>query len=596
MAAIDLFSKSEVPANEDFVRSERVPLDNAEVTTSSYAAFLGPLQRYRIVSPLGKGGMAEVFLAAWEVAPNSHRPVVIKRLYAHLGDDPNLVQMFIDEARLACELEHENIVKTIEVGVIDGRCCIAMEHLAGQPLQQLLREGWARGGVPVDVALHIAIRALDGLGYAHEHRDHRGEPLGIVHRDISPHNIFITNNGQVKLLDFGIAKATGRESRTATGYIKGKLAYIAPEQARAEAVDRRADIWSVGVVLWELLSGARLFRADTDAATLAATLDAEIVPPSTRRSIVTPELDRIVMRALRRDVKERYPTAWAMKRDLEQFAARSSTRANSAMVSQLMHEYFGKQIAEQQKTVFDLRERQIAAPLPVPPSQTPTVVRREPLAVETTAPSISTVGYGDVLSQNHRLIVRAIVMVLLLTAVVGGTAIYLLVVHLRKSEPTDPIRPSTAKPALAAPNNIKPIANLPVVPTPPAVELSSGAPSNAMQAPSLVTSVKDHLEHNVTSTVQSARTRSIAPVHTTASSPPAPDAQVAETGMLNLDSSPWSVVIAEGRVLGQTPLMGVRLTAGSHVLTLRNPDLGIETQYTVNIEAGKTVARRVGLQ
>ena len=241
---------SELELGYDLANSTILSLTQRTSSTVSDAIPLGPLARYRIVAPLGRGGMAEVFLAAWEVAPHVQRPVVIKRLYAHLGDDPELVQMFIDEARLACGLEHEGIVKTIEVGVIDEHCCIAMEYLAGQPLQLLLRHCREKGVLPVDVAVHIAIKALDALHYAHEAKDNRGISLNIVHRDISPQNIFITNDGLVKLLDFGIAKSDTHAGRTATGCVKGKLAYIAPEQAQALDVDRRADVWSMGVVLW----------------------------------------------------------------------------------------------------------------------------------------------------------------------------------------------------------------------------------------------------------------------------------------------------------------------------------------------------------
>ena len=196
---------------------------------------LGLLDRCTLYAPLGKGGMAEVFLAACEVAPRERRPVVIKRLYPHFGDDPSVVQMFMDEARLVCCLDHENIVKTLDVGTIGGHFCLAMEYLAGQPLQRLMRRTWSAGGLSIDLAVYIAIRVLEALEYAHDARDRQGRTLDIVHRDISPHNIFVTNNGLVKVLDFGIAKAKSHEGRTAAGLIKGKFAYLAPEQAYGQA-------------------------------------------------------------------------------------------------------------------------------------------------------------------------------------------------------------------------------------------------------------------------------------------------------------------------------------------------------------------------
>ncbi|MET0792669.1 MAG: serine/threonine-protein kinase, partial [Polyangiaceae bacterium] len=233
---------------------------------------LESLERYKLVARLGQGGMAEVFLAAWEVAPFVHRPVVIKRLHPHFNEDTRLVQMFLDEARLLTQLDHPNVVRTLEAGVIDGRCCIAMEYLEGQPLHRVLRRAYQHGGLAPELAVSIAISVLDGLHYSHETTGANGRALEIVHRDVSPQNVYVTNDGEVKVLDFGIAKANTQEGRTATGIIKGKVGYIAPEQAKAEVVDRRADVWSAGVVLWEALAGARLFKADTDAATLGLCL------------------------------------------------------------------------------------------------------------------------------------------------------------------------------------------------------------------------------------------------------------------------------------------------------------------------------------
>ena len=593
MVAIDLYSNSEFREDEDFIRSNVTSLNDRDRTSFTRASSLGPLRRYRIVAPLGRGGMAEVFLAAWEVAPQAHRPVVVKRLYAHLGDDPDLVQMFIDEARLACSLEHDNIVKTFEVGVIDGHCCIAMEHLAGQPLQQLLRLGWSRGGVPPDVSLYIAIRALDALAYAHDFRDHHGTPLGIVHRDISPHNIFVTNDGQVKLLDFGIAKAKGSKSRTETGYVKGKLAYIAPEQARAEPVDRRADIWSVGVVLWELLTGTRLFRADSDAATLSATLDAAIAPPSSKRPSIAPELDHIVMRSLKRNVAERYPSAWAMQQDLELFAQRCGLRANAADVSQLMHEYFLPQIAEQERMVFDLREQEQSKF--DPPSEVPTVLLPVQATQEAMGQSVATPDFGELVTRSHRLVVRTLFGALLTTAGIAAVAIVALLVHLRRLEPptpapgTAPVVPAAAQLPVVA--NAQPVALVPS-PEPAAAEAVSGDEG----MPSLAASVKSRLTPTTSASARASRYHNTvtqvvpAPANTLPSSPSV------EMGQLNLDSTPWSLVSSDGKQLGQTPLVGVKLSAGTHVLTLKNSEFGLETQYTVTIQAGKTVARRVGLQ
>jgi serine/threonine-protein kinase len=578
-------------ADEDVAHSGRVSVRRADLNVNSQSDSLGPLQRYRIVAPLGKGGMAEVFLAAWEVAPHVQRPVVVKRLYAHLGDDPNLVQMFIDEARLACGLEHEHIVKTIEVGVIDDHCCIAMEYLAGQSLQQVLRHGWSRGGVPIEVALHVAVRALDALGYAHEFKDHRGTSMEIVHRDISPHNIFITNAGCVKLLDFGIAKATNSESRTATGYIKGKLAYFAPEQARAQSVDGRADIWSVGVVLWEMLSGTRLFRAETDVSTLTATLEKQITPPSSLRSGIAPELDRIVMRALQRDVSVRYSSARDMRLDLERVALQTGRRTTTGSLARLMQDYFAQEIIRQRKMVFDLLEHDMTST--GRSSQTPTAVRAT--SVTTRALAVDPSREDESLiraKRNQKRLVWTLVAALLLTTTVGAFAMCLLVLQNRPSPPIEPTRvppvPARAAEELRAkPDRADESTHASAMLTSGAAEPAQpSAPSTGTQAPPPVTPVA-----SARRTASHGRTRP-APTQATSTSP----SVSGETGQLSLDSSPWSLVSMEGKLLGQTPLLGVRLSPGTHVLTLKNPELGLETQYAVTIEAGKTVARRVGLR
>ena len=308
---------------------------------------LGLLDRCTLVAPLGRGGMAEVFLAAYEVTPRERCPVVIKRLYPHFGEDPSVIQMFMDEARLVCCLDHESIVKTLDVGTIDGHLCFAMEYLPGQPLQRLMRRTWSAGGLSIDLAAYIAIRVLEALEYAHDARDHQGRALDIVHRDITPHNIFVTNDGLVKVLDFGIAKAKSQEGRTAAGLIKGKFAYLAPEQAYGKRVDRRTDLWSMGVVLWEMLSGTRLFRAENEAATLRATLRAEIPPVSTLRVEVEPELDQILPRALQRHPSLRYPNATQMKQDLEGYLVSTNQSPCQQALAGLMHELFPGEITEQ---------------------------------------------------------------------------------------------------------------------------------------------------------------------------------------------------------------------------------------------------------
>ena len=554
-------------------------------TPATHSAPLDLLRRYRIVSPLGKGGMAEVFLAAWEVAPHAQRPVVIKRLYAHLGDDPNLVHMFLDEARLASGLEHENIVKTIEVGLMDGQCCIAMEYLAGQTLQSLLRHDCGPAGMPIPVVIFIALQVLNGLHYAHEAVDHRGAPLDIVHRDISPQNIFVTNNGRVKILDFGIAKANTHESRTATGYIKGKLAYIAPEQAAATQVDRRADLWSLGVVMWEMLTGQRLFRADSDAATLQATLTATIAPPSKYRHEVPAAIDRVVLKALQRSPHHRYPTARTMTQDIERYLARSATQLDQPALANLMGQLFHDEITTQRRQLYELLEN--GESFSMPKAAGAGGSSASSIALLTTSvqePSLVNRALDHV-TRHQKLVIRTLLGAFMALVGVAALVVYLLMMRLAQV----PGRAQEPAPAAALERRARQAAS--VLPRAESTPVPSTA-ALAVVAPTMTV-------------LPTQRSRRMAP-------PPAPpskanpvderskptDAHPApiEYGFLSLDTTPWSQVSANGRLLGQTPLVGVKLPTGTHVLTLRNPDLEIETRYSVTIESGKTLARRIGLQ
>jgi len=298
--------------------------------------------KYVLVGKLGHGGMAEVNLAVTGGKGGFRKLFVIKRLHAHLEAEPGFVDMFLDEARLAAQLDHPHCVQTVEVGEVGGQHFLAMEYLDGQGLERLLRMAAARNEpLPPVMAARICLDALDGIGYAHELSGFDGQALGVVHRDISPQNLFVTYTGVVKVLDFGIAKAASNVVETRTGVIKGKYAYIAPEQALANNLDARADLWSMGVVFWELLTTRRLFKSVNELATLQETLRGNIHPPSSVRPEVPPELDAIAMRALQRDPNLRYPTASAFKADLEGWLSRQPTTPDRRSIAALMNERFG---------------------------------------------------------------------------------------------------------------------------------------------------------------------------------------------------------------------------------------------------------------
>jgi len=296
--------------------------------------------KYFLVRKLAEGGMAEIFLAKQVGEEGFERNVVIKRMLSNLSSSPDFVTMFLDEARLAARLAHPNIVQIHDLGTAEGCYYICMEYLAGEDFSAVLRAASKRREyVPMGIVLRILIEAAHGLQYAHEFADESGRALNLVHRDISPSNIFVTYVGQVKVLDFGIAKAESRTTHTTAGVVKGKYMYMAPEQARGQQVDRRADVFSLGVSLYEALTNVRPFARDVELAILNAVLTADFRPPRELRPEISPELEAIVLKAMSSVVETRYQSAAEMAADLEQL--QDPAPVSTAQVSQYLKGLFG---------------------------------------------------------------------------------------------------------------------------------------------------------------------------------------------------------------------------------------------------------------
>ena len=277
--------------------------------------------RYRIICEIARGGMATVYLAHLGGLGGFHRLVAIKLLHPHLAGETEFVNMFLDEARLVASLQHPNVVPTLDVDQTDDNYYLVMEYVEGVPLTYLLRDYARRGErIPRGVTLRVMLDALAGLDAAHELRGADGEALGVVHRDVSPQNILVGLNGRSCILDFGIARARQRLTNTRVGQMKGKLAYMAPEQVKGKGVDRRVDVFAAGIVLWEALSGRRLFYGTNEADTLTYVMNGEI--PSLRESVpdLPEELEAVVFKALERDPEKRYPSAKAFAEELEKVA------------------------------------------------------------------------------------------------------------------------------------------------------------------------------------------------------------------------------------------------------------------------------------
>jgi serine/threonine-protein kinase len=300
-----------------------------------------PFGKYYLLDRIGMGGMAEVFLAVAIGPEGFQRRLVIKRMLPHLSKDGSFVRMFIDEAKLCGMLSHPNLVQIFEFGEIDESFFIAMEHVDGQTLFAVrgkLMEMDRRA--PVAASLDIARQVCMGLQYAHSLESGTGQSLGIVHRDISPSNIMLSYHGVVKILDFGIARLSEelRETKTQAGTMKGKLSYMSPEQVRMENVDGRSDVFAIGIVLHEMLTGRRLFKSGSDLSGAKLVLEGPIPVPSTVNPDVPPSVDPIVMRALERNVEARYQTAGEMAEDLEK--ALSEMRAPSDASRKLLISLF----------------------------------------------------------------------------------------------------------------------------------------------------------------------------------------------------------------------------------------------------------------
>lgn len=278
-----------------------------------------PFGNYLLLERLAIGGMAEVYLAKARGAANGDQLVAVKRILPNIAEDADFVAMFVDEAKIAGRLNHRNIARIYDLGQIHNSFFIAMEYVAGVDLRALWDQSRNMGPLPIDMVCHTAVKICEGLDYAHRRRAHDGTPLNIIHRDISPQNVLISFDGDVKIIDFGIAKASGRSVKTQTGVLKGKFAYMAPEQARGAKIDHRVDVFAVGVILYELATGERLYKAESDFLLLEKVRRVDFTPPSEIRPELAGELERIILKALAVDVEERYAWASALQLDLERY-------------------------------------------------------------------------------------------------------------------------------------------------------------------------------------------------------------------------------------------------------------------------------------
>jgi serine/threonine-protein kinase len=302
--------------------------------------------KYQLLALLAVGGTAEIYLARIGGEAGFEKFVVIKRLLDHLAEDQDFVRMFLDEARLGAQLDHSNIVQTLELGEHHGRYYMVMEYLAGMSLSTLSKKAQQRvaGGLPIELSLCLVAQACAGLHYAHQRTAPDGRPLNVIHRDVSPQNLVVSFEGILKIVDFGIAKAALRETQTKSGTIKGKFAYMSPEQCLSHPIDRRTDIFALGTVVHELLTGQRLFRRVSSYETYQAIVTNQVIPPSAVNPYLDAALDAVVLRALAYDPVQRYPTAEAFGESLLLALHRRGQSVGAGDVARFFDAHFQEEI------------------------------------------------------------------------------------------------------------------------------------------------------------------------------------------------------------------------------------------------------------
>ncbi len=321
--------------------------------------------RYTLFEKIGKGGMAQIYLARAETALGAKRLAVVKEILPAFADDPRFAEMLTHEAKLAARLGHRRIVQVFDLGKEADRLFIAMEYVEGFDLNSLLRQCTEhKVGLPAPHALGIVADVLEGLDYAHRRTDEEDKPLGIVHRDVSPSNVLISYEGEVKLCDFGIAHANDLVKEGASEALKGKAGYMSPEHARGEKLDARADVFAAGIILWELLVGKRLYKPKSDSSLLVQAQRAEIPAIPDKGLANHAQLEAIVRKALAKDREERYASAGAMLRDLEAYLADSGLLASRLKLGEWIATTFGTGVVDQRRA----SERRLPTSIPPPRS------------------------------------------------------------------------------------------------------------------------------------------------------------------------------------------------------------------------------------
>lgn len=355
---------------------------------------IGPgdvLGRYELLLPVAAGGMAMVWAARLKGSRGFQKIVAVKTMLPKLSEDPQFERMFLDEASLASRIHHPNVVEVLDLGEEEGVLFIAMEWLDGVPLNQVMKAAKSASGIPLPVAIHILTHASEGLHCAHDLKDDRGKLVGLVHRDVSPQNILVGYDGFTKMVDFGLAKATALgDGATRAGQLKGKISYMAPEQIRGDPLDRRADVFALGVVLYAVTTGKHPFRRESEGATLFAISAPEPAPAPSRFMTYPADLEAVLMKAIAKDPRERYSSALELARALEQTLPEHERAHGGERVATFIQGLLGAQHEQQRAALLEALRRADRASLPSQSSLEGLSVPRD-----SGVSSLSSVGIGS---------------------------------------------------------------------------------------------------------------------------------------------------------------------------------------------------------
>ncbi|MHB1845844.1 MAG: protein kinase domain-containing protein [Deltaproteobacteria bacterium] len=521
--------------------------------------------RYTLLGKIANGGMAEVFLARQDGLQGFSKIVVIKKIHPHLAGDQAFIQMFFDEARLAARINHPNVVTILELGEDPSSQTfyIAMEHIDGCNLKRLAHTvAQKKQRIPHAFCARIVADACAGLDFAHEIKGDDRKPLGIVHRDVSPENVIVTYSGQVKVVDFGIAKASAVEGSTRTGQLKGKLAYMPPEQLMGQPLDRRADVWALGVTLYWMCSGRRPFRGQSEGELVQQTLNVEPPPLSELVPGLPQELGRIVGKTLAKDRSARYDGCRSLRQDLERWIAVAGQPASTAALGDYMNEQFPESTDPDRDLIRALLSGEIAHQMT--PSQTDfgqTSSSRRRLAQLAGGEQTAA---GSPRSLRARWVPATIAL--------GAIAAVTLVGALLLRRPVAPVVSGPARLAVA------PVALAQAASAPAPAALPPPPPVPTPQATS-------HPHHHHVGSRTSSRSPS-------ASSPNPP----VSPGRLALRVLPWAAIYLDGERVGTTPCQPLVVAAGHHALRLVNDEIHARRDLSVEVRPGETTLVKAILQ